>query len=132
MDELIPTPPGAPPEGPTSPVAGEAAAGLEPGMTIVRQVRGPRRWPGILASILALLMLAATGSGIAVASRGPYAASTGLAYLAIALSVAAIVTGIAAIAGRWGRGAGIAGVIVAVLGNPLVLLYGLSALGGVG
>ena len=43
---------------------------------------------------------------------------------------AALVFGLIAIVKRWGRGAGIAGAIVAVLGNPLVLLYGLSALGG--
>ncbi|MEO6115754.1 MAG: hypothetical protein ABIP33_05160, partial [Pseudolysinimonas sp.] len=42
--------------------------GLEPGMTIVRRVRGPRRWPGILSGVLALLMLAATAVGIQLAS----------------------------------------------------------------
>jgi hypothetical protein len=104
--------------------------GLEPGVTIVRRVRGPRRWPGILSGVLALLMLAATATGIQLASRGQLALSTYAAYTAIAFSVAALVFGIIAAAKRWGRGAGIAGAVVAVLGNPLVLLYGLSALGG--
>jgi hypothetical protein len=104
--------------------------GLEPGMTIVRRVRGPRRWPGILSGVLALLMLAATAIGIQLASHDQLQASTSCAYAAIALSVAALVFGIVAIIKRWGRGAGIAGAIVAVLGNPLVLLYGLTALGG--
>ena len=104
--------------------------GLEPGMTIARRVRGPRRWPGILSGVLALLMLAATAVGIQLAAHNQLVASTGAAYAAIGLSVAALVFGIIAIAKHWGRGAGIAGAIVAVLGNPLVLLYGLSALGG--
>jgi hypothetical protein len=106
----------------------EPIEGLEPGMTIVRRVRGPRRWPGILSGVLALLMLAATAVGIQLASRGQLALSTDAAYAAIGLSIAALVFGIVAIAKQWGRGAGIAGAVVAVLGNPLVLLYGLSAL----
>ena len=104
--------------------------GLEPGMTIVRRVRGPRRWPGILSGVLALLMLAATAVGIQLAAHNQLTLSTYAAYAAIALSLAALIFGVIAITKRWGRGAGIAGAIVAVLGNPLVLLYGLSALGG--
>jgi hypothetical protein len=106
----------------------EPIEGLEPGMTIVRRVRGPRRWPGILSGVLALLMLAVTAIGIQLASRGQLALSTYSAYAAIGLSIAALIFGIVAIAKQWGRGAGIAGAVVAVLGNPLVLLYGLSAL----
>jgi len=104
--------------------------GLEPGMTIVRRVRGPRRWPGILSGLLALAMLASTAIGIQLASRNQLVLSSYAAYAAIAFSVVALVFGLIAIAKRWGRGAGIAGAVVAVLGNPLVLLYGLSALGG--
>lgn len=104
--------------------------GLPPGMTIVRVVRGPRRWPGLLSCILAVLMLGATGAGIQVASSRNYVLSTGLAYTAIALSVAAILFGLIAIGKRWARGAGIVGVIVAVGGNPLVLLYVLKSLSG--
>jgi len=104
--------------------------GLEPGMTIVRRVRGPRRWPGIVSGLLALLMLASTTAGIQLASRNQLALANDAAYAAIAFSTAAIVFGLIAIVKSWGRGAGIAGAVVAVLGNPLVLLYGLSALGG--
>jgi hypothetical protein len=103
--------------------------GLEPGMTIVRRVRGPRRWPGILSGVLALLMLASTAIGIQLAAHNQLTLSTYAAYAAIALSIAALIFGLIAIAKHWGRGAGIAGAVVAVLGNPLVLLYGLSALG---
>jgi len=106
------------------------ADGLAPGMTIVRRVRGPRRWPGIVSGVLALAMLAATALGIQLASRNELLLASYAAYAAIAFSVAALVFGVIAIAKRWGRGAGIAGAVVAVLGNPLVLLYGLSALGG--
>ncbi|CAN5450953.1 hypothetical protein BH10ACT6_BH10ACT6_13390 [soil metagenome] len=99
-------------------------------MTVLRRVRRPPRWPGILACVLAVLMLVATGLGIQVAATGDYATSTGLAYAAIALSVAAILFGLIAIIRRWARGAGIVGGIVAVLGNPLVLLYVLGSLSG--
>ncbi len=115
----------APIEPPTAPVGG-----LAPGMTIIRRVRRPPRWPGILACIFSVLMLAATGAGIQVAATGDYATSTGLAYAAIALSVAAILLGLVAFVRRWGRPAGIVGAIVAVLGNPLVLLYVLGSLSG--
>lgn len=104
--------------------------GLAPGMTIIRRVRRPPRWPGILACLLAVLMLAATGAGIQVAATGDYTTSTTLAYAAIALSVAAILFGVIAFVRRWGRSAGIVGAIVAVLGNPLVLIYVLGSLSG--
>ncbi len=104
--------------------------GLAPGMTIVRRVRGPRRWPGIIACVLAVLMLAATGAGIQVASTGDYRLSTDLAYAAIGLSLAAILFGVIAIVRRARRAAGVVGVVVAVVGNPLVLLYVLGSLSG--
>ncbi len=112
------------------PIVAPPVDGLEPGMTIVRRVRGPRRWPGIVSGVLALLMLAATGIGIQLAAQAQLQLSTYCAYAAIALSIAALVFGLVAVVTRRGRGAGIAGAIVAVLGNPLVLLYGLSALSG--
>lgn len=124
MDE---PPSAAPPE---QPAPSAQIDGLEPGMTIVRRVRGPRRWPGILSGVLALAMLASTAIGIQLASRNQLVLSTSAAYAAIAFSAAALIFGLIAIVKRWGRGAGIAGAVVAVLGNPLVLLYGLTALGG--
>lgn len=117
-------------EQPEQPAPPAPIDGLEPGMTIVRRVRGPRRWPGIVSGLLALLMLASTTAGIQLASRNQLALANDAAYAAIAFSTAAIVFGLIAIVKSWGRGAGIAGAVVAVLGNPLVLLYGLSALGG--
>jgi len=117
-------------EQPEQPAPPAPIDGLEPGMTIVRRVRGPRRWPGIVSGLLALLMLASTTAGIQLASRNQLVLANDAAYAAIAFSAAAIVFGLIAIVKSWGRGAGIAGAVVAVLGNPLVLLYGLSALGG--
>ncbi|MEO7722241.1 MAG: hypothetical protein ABIS08_10045 [Pseudolysinimonas sp.] len=96
----------------------------------VRAPRGPRRWPGTLSGVLALLMIAGTAVGILLASRDQLTLATYAAYVAIGLSASALIFGVIAIVTRSGRGAGIAGVVVAVLGNPLVLLYGLSALGG--
>ena len=117
-------------EQPEQPAPPAPIDGLVPGMTIVRRVRGPRRWPGIVSGLLALLMLASTTAGIQLASRNQLVLANDAAYAAIAFSAAAIVFGLIAIVKSWGRGAGIAGAVVAVLGNPLVLLYGLSALGG--
>jgi hypothetical protein len=136
VDEPIEQPAAAPTTAAPTTAAPTTAApttrvdGLEPGMTIVRRVRGPRRWPGILSGVLALLMLAATAIGIQLAAHNELALSTYSAYAAIAFSAAALIFGLIAIVKRWGRGAGIVGALVAVLGNPLVLLYGLSALGG--
>jgi hypothetical protein len=116
----------------TMPIDADAAflASLPPGTTIVRRVRGPRRWPGILSGVLAVLMLIATAAGIRIASTLDYSTSTTLAYVAIGLSVAAIIVGLVAAIKGWGRGAGIVGIVVAVLGNPLVLLYVLNFLSG--
>ncbi len=137
MDESLPqssTPiPAAPQPATERPVTAPeqpARDGLAPGMTIVRRVRRPRRWPGIVSGVLALAMLASTAVGIQLASRNELLFASYAAYAAIALSVAALFFGVLAIAKRWCRGAGVAGVVVAVLGNPLVLLYGLSALSG--
>ena len=99
-------------------------------MTIVRRVRGPRRWPGIVSGILALLMLASAAVGIQLASGNQLQLASYAAYAAFIFSVTALAFGLIAIVKRWGRAAGVAGAVVAVLGNPLVLLYGLSALGG--
>lgn len=104
--------------------------GLAPGMTIVRVVRGPRRWPGILACVLAVVMLVATGIAVQLSAQQDFAAATIGAYVAIGLSIAAILTALVAIFGRWARVAGVVGLVVAVLGNPLVLNYGLNYLAG--
>jgi len=109
------------------PAAGD---GLERGMTVVRRVRGPRRWPGIVSGILALLMLASAAVGIQLASGNQLLFASYAAYAAFVFSVTALAFGLIAIIKRWGRAAGVAGAVVAVLGNPLVLLYGLSALSG--
>ena len=132
MEEPIPQPAVQPAVQPDVQPAVQPAPvdGLEPGMTIVRRVRRPRRWPGITSGVLALCMLASTTIGIQLSSAGQLVLATDAAYAAIVFSVAAVAFGVVAIVKRWGRGAGIAGAIVAVLGNPLVLLYGLTALGG--
>jgi uncharacterized integral membrane protein len=128
VDEPITPQPAVVPDAASAPTP--TVEGLAPGMTIVRVVRGPRRWPGILACILAVLMLVATGVAIQLSAQLNYSAATIVAYLAIALSVAAIVAGLIAIFGRWARAAGVVGLIVGVLGNPLVLNYGLNYLAG--
>jgi hypothetical protein len=84
--------------------------------------------PGRTALAAAVLMIAAVAVALAIDAPGRYLAATVLAIAADALSVIALVTGIVAIVRNRGRGAGIAALVIAVLGNPLVLLYGLGAL----
>jgi hypothetical protein len=83
---------------------------------------------GRVGLVLYVLMIAVLVAALAVNAPGRYLISTVLAYVADAISVAALVLGIVGIAANSGRGAGIAAVVIAVLGNPLVLLYGLGAL----
>jgi hypothetical protein len=90
--------------------------------------RPPSHAPGRIALAAAVLMIAAVAVALAIDAPGRYLEATVLAVAADALSVVALVTGIVAVVARRGRGAGIAAVVIAVLGNPLVLLYGLGAL----
>jgi hypothetical protein len=93
----------------------------------IAPARRPVRW-GRGGLVLAVLMVAVLIAALAVNAPGRYLTSTVLAYVADGLSVVALVLGIVGIAANRGRGAGIAAVVLAVLGNPLVLLYGLGAL----
>ena len=99
---------------------------VEPQHRVARE-RRPVRW-GSGGLALAVLMIAVLVAALAVNAPGRYLTSTALAYVADGLSVVALVLGIVGIVANRGRGAGIAAVVIAVLGNPLVLLYGLGAL----
>jgi len=83
---------------------------------------------GRIALLLSVVMVALVVVAIQVDAPGHYLAATVLAYAAITVSAAAVVLGlVAAIRGRQ-RGVAIAALVIAVLGDPLVLLYGLGAL----
>ncbi len=66
---------------------------------------------------------------ISVASSGAWTAGTVLAWLVIALTVVALVGGIVAVVFRRGRATGIAAIVLAILGNPLVLVWLFGVLG---
>lgn len=85
------------------------------------------RWPGRAALACGILTLLGVGAGVAAAQIGAFELANGAAWAAIAASGLAVLTGAAAILGNWDRGAGIGGVAIGVLANPLVLLHGLDA-----
>jgi hypothetical protein len=88
----------------------------------------PRRLAGRFALAAAILMVVLVAGALAIDAPGRYLAATVLAVAADVLSLLAVILGIVAIVRRSSRGAGIAALVVAVLGNPLVLLYGLAAI----
>jgi len=83
---------------------------------------------GRYAFVLGALMVLVVAVALLVDAPDRYLEATVLALVADALSVAAIVVGIVAIARRRAVALAVIGIVVAVLGNPLVLLYGLGAL----
>lgn len=87
------------------------------------------RWPGGLAAAIALLMVMTWAVALACALGGLLELGVGLSYSAILLSGVALVAGIVAVAGNWGRGWGVVAIVVGVLLNPVVLLYALGWIG---
>jgi hypothetical protein len=89
------------------------------------------RWPGRAALACGILTPLAVAAGVAATQTGAFEFATAAAWTAIGASILAVVVGGVAIIGNWDRGAGIAGLAVGILGNPLVLLHGLGAVGSV-
>ena len=88
--------------------------------------RGPRAWPARLALVLALGMIVAEGIALAIDGPGRYGVAMIVATVAIGLSGVSLLLGVLAAFSRYGRSAAVAAIVIAVLGNPLVLLYGLE------
>lgn len=88
------------------------------------------RWPGRAALALGVLTPVAVALGVAAASADAFLLATVAAWTAIGASGLAVAAGIVAVAGNWDRGAGIGAIALGLLGNPLVLLHGLDAAGG--
>lgn len=85
------------------------------------------RWPGRAALAVAILTVVTVVIALVAVSLHQFGVATYTAWAAIGLSALAIIGGVVAAIGNWDRGAGIAGIIVGALANPLVLLYGLDA-----
>ncbi|QNO37256.1 hypothetical protein H4J02_12555 [Protaetiibacter sp. SSC-01] len=87
------------------------------------------RWPGSLAGGIAILMVVTWGVALLCSLGDMFELAVGLSISAVLLSALAVVAGIIAVVGRWGRGWGIAAIVVGLLLNPVVLLYGLTWIG---
>jgi len=92
---------------------------------------GAIRWPGRTALALGILTPLATVTGVLATGLDAFDTATVAAWVAIVLSALAVLGGIAAAIGNWDRGAAVGGIVLGVLGNPLVLTYGLGAAGSV-
>lgn len=87
-----------------------------------------RRLPGMLSLALAVATAVLGAVAVAVATGADFDTSTTLSWVAIGLSAGAVLVGVAAIVFRWGRGWGIAGVVLGILVNPYLLLQLLTAI----
>lgn len=108
-------------------VPDEAAADETATGTIAHQHR--RRWPGIWSFWIAIGMVIVTGVAIGLAAAGEAVIALTLTISALGLSGIALVLGLVAIFGNYSRMWGIIGAGIALVVNPIALLYGLSALG---
>jgi hypothetical protein len=120
--------PGVVASGAASAVVGPGP-GARVGIGTEPPIAPPRPAPlGGIALTAAIVMLVTVAVSLAIDAPGRYLAATVLALSADVLSLAAIVVGIIAVIRARGRAAGVAALVIAVLGNPLVLLYGLGVL----
>jgi hypothetical protein len=108
-------------------VAGDTVADESAPQTVAH--RRPRRWPGLWSFGIAIGMVVVTGVAIGLAAAGDAVTALTLTISALGLSGIAIVLGVIAIVGKFSRMWGIIGAGIALVINPLVLLYGLSTLG---
>lgn len=91
--------------------------------------RRPVRWPGRTALALGILTPLAAAIGVGAVSADLFDLATIAAWTAIGASILAVLGGVIAAIGNWDRGAAVGAIALGVLGNPLVLLYGLDAVG---
>lgn len=113
-----------------TPIEEEPEVPDEPAEVVEEAPRARRPWVGLVAVALTLATIGVHVAAIAVATDGDFPLGTLLGYIAIGVSVLAVVVGVlAAIIGR-GRAWGIGAAVVAVLANPVVLLIVLRFLSG--
>lgn len=102
---------------------------LEPVVAAPAQRSRPR-WPGILSFVLAVLTVVGLVTGLVLVVQDSYLAATSTAWVTTGVSVVAVLLGVVAIVGRFGRGWGIVAVVLAVIANPPALTQALAAIGG--
>lgn len=106
---------------------------LDPVATETAPPAAPRsrpRWPGILSLALGLLTVAGLATGIALATSDQYLAATSIAWATVGVGGLAVVVALIALIGRFGRGTAMAGLVLGVVANPVVLTPALDAIGG--
>lgn len=85
---------------------------------------------GPAAAAVAGIALVMQVIAIVVASANDFATGTVLGYLAIALAVVGVAGGIVAVVTHRGRRAGVVGIVIGVVANPLIVLGVLRLLDG--
>ncbi len=88
------------------------------------------RWPGILSLVLALITAAGVAAGIILATSDQFGLATNVAWGTAGASVLAVVLGLIGLIGRFGRGWAIAGIVLGIVANPLLLTKALDLIGG--
>ncbi len=111
---------------PTSTVADSLAA-PPPAPPVVPRRRP--RWPGILSFVFALLAVAGVVAGIVLATSDVFLIATYTAWGAIGASGLAVLLGLIAVIGRFGRGIGTAGLVLGIIANPYLLTIALDRIG---
>ena len=84
--------------------------------------RGPWPWVGALSIALGVVAAVVQILAIVGATGGDFERGIVLGYLSVILAIAAVFAGIAAIIVRRGRRAGVVGILLGIVANPLVLL----------
>jgi uncharacterized membrane protein YcjF (UPF0283 family) len=111
-----------------TPTVADSLAAPPPAEPVVKRRRP--RWPGILSFVFALLAVAGVAAGIVLATSDLFALATYTAWGAIAASALAVLLGLIAVSGRFGRGIGTAGMVLGVVANPYLLTIALDRIGG--
>ena len=116
-------------------VFGRGATIVETGFVKTGVVESRPRvpWLGVLAIGFGLLAAVATGLGVGSAAGGAAdGAADGArwwAYAAIGCGILGVIAGVAAVATRRGRAAGVAGIALSLIANPWILTRLLDAVG---
>ncbi|MGV8896903.1 MAG: hypothetical protein ACOH10_06930 [Rhodoglobus sp.] len=91
---------------------------------------GPRPWVGVISILLGVVAAIVQIIAIVGATDGELELGIVLGYLAVIVAIAAVFFGIAAIIVKRGRRAGVVGILLGILANPLILLMILRFLDG--
>ncbi len=86
-------------------------------------------WPGVVSFGLGLATAGALITGIVLATSDRFQDATWVAYAAAGISVIAVLTGIVALILGRDRAWPVAGIVLGIVANPLVLTPALDAIG---